>query len=122
VAYQNDLVGIEDLEQYYTTYPEAILQWNVAVEVVKINLFRLLFLRALKQGNVIAKSFNVSVVKESGAAAHDLNSSASSKTGLLPILWHTLDVWISKDHGKGMLHSAITDLLKCDTEFSPDQW
>lgn len=36
VAYQNDLQGIEGVKQSYITYPEAILQWNVTVEVVRI--------------------------------------------------------------------------------------
>jgi len=34
-AYQSDLKGIESVKQFYTTYPEAILQWNIAVEVVR---------------------------------------------------------------------------------------
>lgn len=37
MVYQNDLIGIENVKQFYTTYPEAILQWNVTVEVVRIN-------------------------------------------------------------------------------------
>ena len=37
-AYQNDLKEIESVKQFYTTYAEAVLQWNVAVEVVRISL------------------------------------------------------------------------------------
>ena len=56
------------------------------------------------------------------SAPTEMNNSSSSKTGLLPILWHTLDIWVFKSHGKAILHSAITDLLQCDTEFSSERW
>ena len=121
--YQNDLIGIESVKQLYSLYPEAILQWNVAVEVVRTKFcFHSFYFR--EQGNAIAKSFNISM-KNDGPTAHDPgepNNSGSSKTGLLPILWHALDIWVFKNHGKGTLHSAINDLLKCDTEFSSERW
>lgn len=42
-AYQNDLKEIESVKQFYTTYAEAVLQWNVAVEVVRISFLILVF-------------------------------------------------------------------------------
>ena len=41
--YQNDLKEIESVKHFYTTYPEAVLQWNVAVEVVRISFFTVSF-------------------------------------------------------------------------------
>ncbi|XP_065916448.1 uncharacterized protein [Dysidea avara] len=101
--YQNDLSEVKNIEQHYKSYPDVILHWNVTVEV----------------GNHIGKLFHDMITTKPSASGH---TSSSSTHCLLPVLWHTLDIWVSKDHRGTMLQSAITDLLKCDTEFHPDNW
>jgi len=77
-----------------------------------------------KQGNLIGKLFHDMITtKPADVSMLSGHSSSSSATHcLLPVLWHALDIWVSKDHDRTMLHAAITDLLKCDTEFHPDNW
>ncbi|XP_041358680.1 transmembrane protein 232-like isoform X2 [Gigantopelta aegis] len=128
------LDGLQDCQEAYNPYPNALLSLRFIIEVGKIILADALIEPGeVKEGDRIPPQHNLKEISDATKelyekrAHDDIQSSrsgaiSSSVHDLSPTLWHSLDVWRCTNQLSGGFEDALRALSQCGLGLANESW
>ncbi|XP_067661343.1 transmembrane protein 232-like [Haliotis asinina] len=128
------LDGLQDCQEAYSPYPNALLSIRYIIEVGKIVLADAIIEPGeVKEGDRMPPRHNMDELnsatrelyeKRSRDDSHSMHSAAisSSVHDLSPTLWHALDVWRCTNHLGGGFNEALKALAHCGLGLADESW